>query len=68
MEWKPISTAPKDGRTILIRQGDLAPCHAYWRYGAWQAVEYYGCPRYPTHFAEINPPTLKAQSPETDGE
>jgi hypothetical protein len=56
-EWQPIETAPRDGRTILVRQGDWAPHHAYWRKECheWWAIEYHGCPR-PTHWMPLPAP------------
>lgn len=51
-EWQPIETAPKDGRMILIRQGQWLPCHARWVHGRWSVVEYNGT-HYPTHWAPL---------------
>jgi len=40
-KWLPIETAPRDGRTILVRQGKWAPWHAFWTEGRWKPIEYH---------------------------
>jgi len=48
-EWHPITTAPRDGTTLLVRVGEWEPYHASWQAWGWQPVEYDGS-RWPTHW------------------
>ncbi len=50
--WQDIASAPKDGTTIRLRQGDLAYAHAFWRHGQWQWIEYF-FPARPTHWQHV---------------
>lgn len=50
--WRPIETAPKDGTTVLARQGNWAAFHTYWNGDSWSPVEYNGSFR-PTHWQPL---------------
>lgn len=39
-EWMEIDTAPKDGQTVLVRDGDWAPVHAFYKRGGWVFIEF----------------------------
>jgi len=41
MEWQSAGSAPRDGRTIRLRQGQGTPWHARWKDGEWEPVEYF---------------------------
>ena len=41
MKWLSIESAPRDGTTIMVRQGRWPPWHAFWSEGRWKAIEYH---------------------------
>lgn len=55
-EWRPIETAPRiDGRAVLLKHGQWAPYHGYWRDGQWCPIEYAGS-WHPTHWMPLPEP------------
>jgi hypothetical protein len=64
--WQPIETAPKDGSTILLRQGKWAPVSAYWHVNEWRYIDY-AHPSRPTHWA-IPPHAPYTQTPASLGD
>lgn len=60
MEWQPISTAPKDGRRVLVwNQGQPVMAMFYAPSNRW-IVSYISDPLTPTHWLDIRPPRMTA--------
>ena len=55
MEWQPIDTAPKDGRNVLVFDGEPEPYIAWWHLtnAEWRASD--GAVS-PTHWHPLPPP------------
>ena len=51
-DWRPISSAPRNGETITVRYRACSPYHAYWKDGWWHIIEY-DCPEYPTEWSAV---------------
>ena len=59
MGWQPIETAPKDGSVFLIRQGNLAASHAFFRNGELKHIDY-SHTNNPTHWMPLpHPPEVQ---------
>lgn len=39
-DWRPINTAPKDGKIITVRYRGHAPYHVFWKDYGWTQIEY----------------------------
>jgi hypothetical protein len=64
-EWQPIETAPKDGRSFLIREGCLSPTVAYFCAGKLRHINYQHTNR-PTHWKARAADTGPQSSNEAD--
>lgn len=61
MEWQPISTAPKDGTSILVCRGHMIPWMAHWVKmtrvpDRWESYGEGAIPFSPTHWMLLPEP------------